>query len=246
MTQARFDTFYRYDELTELLDTWVQEFPHLLQKQSIGKSYEGRDLWLMSITNRDTGPADEKPAFWADGNIHATELTGSAAALYLLNYLLQHYGGEDAIGRQVTRVLDTRAFYILPRVNPDGAELALAERPKYIRSSVRPYPFEEPQEGFYSEDIDGDGRILTMRIEDPHGPWRVCEDDPRLLVLRDPDDLGDRGPYYRLLPEGRIRGDYDGSIFNVAPPEQGLDMNRNFPYEWRPESDQQHPAALFP
>jgi murein tripeptide amidase MpaA len=36
--------------------------------------------------------------------------------------------------------MDTRAFYIVPRLNPDGVELALADRPKFVRSSVRPYP----------------------------------------------------------------------------------------------------------
>ncbi len=245
MTQAQFDRFYKYDELTELLEKWAQECPHLCDKQSIGKSYEGRDLWLMTVTNRATGPAEDKPAFWIDGNIHATEVTGSAAAIYLLNHLLHHYGGDDAMGQQVTKVLDSRAFYVLPRANPDGAELALADQPKYIRSSVRPYPFDEPQEGFYTEDIDGDGRILTMRVADPHGPWQQSDEDPRLLVLRKPDDLGDNGPYYRLFAEGKIRGDYDGVTFHEAPPEQGLDINRNFPYEWRPESDQKG-AGLFP
>ena len=238
MMQALFDKFYTYDELTELLGQWTEELPNLCSRKSIGKSYEGRDLWVMTLTNQDTGPAEDKPAFWIDGNIHATELTGSAAALYLLNYLLHNYGGDDTVGKQVTQVLDSRAFYILPRVNPDGAELALADQPKYIRSSVRPYPFDEPQDGFFSEDMDGDGRILLMRIQDPHGAWRVSDEESRLLVLRAPDDLGDAGPYYRLLPEGRIRGDYDGVTFGTAPAEQGLDMNRNFPYEWRPESDQ--------
>ena len=53
-------------------------------------------------------------------------MTGATAALYLINRLLSGYGSDE----RVTRVLDTRAFYVVPRLNPDGAELALADRPR--------------------------------------------------------------------------------------------------------------------
>ncbi len=116
-----------------------------------------------------TGPAAEKPAFWVDGNIHATEVAASAATLYFLQTLVTQYG-KDA---DVTRALDTRAFYLCPRINPDGAEWALADKPKWIRSSTRPYPYDEEEiEGLTVEDIDGDGRILQMRMRDPNGLWK--------------------------------------------------------------------------
>ena len=102
--------------------------------ESIGKSHEGRDIWVLTVTNAATGPAAEKPAFWVDGNIHATEVAASAANLYFLHTLVTQYG-KDA---DVTRALDTRAFYVCPRINPDGAEWALADKPKWIRSSTRP------------------------------------------------------------------------------------------------------------
>ena len=57
-------------------------------------------------------------------------------------------------------------------------------------------------------------------------------DEPRLLIPRDPDDPPG-GNYYRLLPEGRIRN-YDGVTINMAPPVEGLDLNRNFPVHWLP------------
>ena len=131
MPTPRFDTYYRYDDLSSLLHEYADEYPHLIQIKSIGKSFEGRDVWLLTVTNRETGAANEKPALWVDGNIHATEVSPSMACLYLLHTLVKGYGEDE----DVTRCLDSRAFYILPRVNPDGAEWALADKPK---SSARP------------------------------------------------------------------------------------------------------------
>ncbi|MBN1287973.1 MAG: carboxypeptidase [Anaerolineae bacterium] len=239
MPDIRFDTYYRYDDLTRLLHAFAQEHPNLVKVASIGKSHEGRDIWLATLTCFETGPAEEKPALWAEGNIHATELAPSMACLYTIHKLVAGYGSDP----DITRCLDTRAFYICPRLNPDGAELALADKPKFIRSSTRPYPYdEEPVEGLIQEDIDGDGRILYMRIPDPNGNWKAHPDEPRLLVRRDPTETG--GVYYRVVPEGRLEN-YDGATISFAPDKEGLDLNRNFPAEWRLESEQGG-AGLYP
>ena len=130
--------FPRYDALTALLHDCERRYPHLLRVRSIGRSYEGRDVWLAIVTCFATGEDRDKPALWVDGSIHATELAASSACLYLIHTLLAGYGMHT----DITRCLDTRAFYICPRVNPDGAEWALGERPRIIRSSTRPYPYD--------------------------------------------------------------------------------------------------------
>jgi murein tripeptide amidase MpaA len=235
-----FDRFYRYDELTSVLQGWASEHPTLFAVESIGSSYEGRDIWLATVTNIETGPHDEKPAFWVEANIHASEVTGCTAALHLLNKLVTEYGRDD----KVTRALDTRTFYVVSRLNPDGAEWAMADRPKIIRSSTRPYPRPDEQDGLHREDVDGDGRILSMRIKDANGPWKVSPDDPRLLIRREPDEDDPNAQYYRLLPEGTVRN-YDGVMIKIAPVLHGLDLNRNFPAEWAPENEQ-FGAGPFP
>ena len=80
--EIRFDTYYPYTELTTRLQGLAAAYPHLLRIESIGKSYEGRDVWCLTATNFATGPAEEKPAFWCDGNIHATEVSASSACLF--------------------------------------------------------------------------------------------------------------------------------------------------------------------
>ena len=232
MPPIAFDKYYRYDDLARLLKTLVEEYPNLLRLESIGRSHEGRDVWLVTATNFATGPDTEKPALWVDGNLHASEVAGSMAALYFINTLVTRYGQEAA----TTTALDTRAFYIVPRVSPDGAEWALADKPRIVRSSTRPYPYnEEALDGLLQEDIDGDGRILTMRILDPNGAWKAHSADPRLMIRRDPVDSG--ATYYRLLPEGLLRN-FDGVTIQVRGAKEGLDLNRNFPVGWRQENEQ--------
>jgi murein tripeptide amidase MpaA len=232
MPAVRFDRFYRYEELSAILKQYAAQYPALATIESIGKSHEGRDIWVMTLTSKASGPAADKPAFWVEGNVHATEVAASVACVYFLNHLLTRYG-QDA---DVTRVLDTRAFYICPRVNPDGPEWALADKPRFIRSSTRPYPYDEEDiEGLTVEDVDGDGRILQMRMRDPNGLWKSHPEEPRLMVRREPTEVG--GTYYRILPEGTLE-DYDGFMLHVKKKREGVDLNRNYPAHWRQEYEQ--------
>jgi murein tripeptide amidase MpaA len=227
-----FDRFPRHEELGALLRAYADARPDLVALRSIGRSHEGRDIWLAALTNRATDDDLDKPALWVDGNIHAAELTACTAALYYLHQLVASYG-TDA---RVTHLLDTRVVYLCPRLNPDGAELALADRPRDIRSSTRPYPFDEDHvDGLVSEDVDGDGRILYMRIPDPHGTYRKHPSEPRLMVAREPGEIG--GEYFRVMPEGTIRG-WDGVRLALNRDREGLDLNRNFPSLWRQEFEQ--------
>ena len=228
----RFDQFYRHTELTRLLQDYAAAAPHLVQLSSLGKSFEGRDIWLLTLTNTATGADTDKPAFWVDGNIHAAELTASTACLYWLHQLIAGYDGDVS----VKQLLDTRVVYMVPRLNPDGAELALADKPRHIRSGTRPYPFDEPVvDGLSIEDVDGDGRMLQMRVPDPHGPYKKCPAEPRLLVAREPGEFG--GEYYRLIPEGTLKN-FDGLKITTNADREGLDLNRNFPSNWRQEGEQ--------
>ena len=230
MIEYAFDRFLRYPELVEWLEQLAASHPGLVSVETYGRSFEGRDLLLVTVTDTSTGAHDTKPAHWVDASIHAVELTATVAACRLLQRLVDgHVAGDETI----VRALRTRTFYVVPRVNPDGAEWVLADRPRFRRSSVRPWPLADAHRwpGLHEEDVDGDGRILQMRFPDPDGPWIVHPDDERLLVPVPLTGVGNDVARYRVLDEGTIE-DFDGFDIPSAPAPEGLDLNRNFPAGW--------------
>jgi murein tripeptide amidase MpaA len=227
----RFNRFFTNEELFEIILNWKSEYSKLLHVKKLGESHSGNPIWLLAITNQSTGNADQKPAVWLDANIHATEIAGTTTTLKIAYELLTRWGNDETI----TQMLNHGTYYIVPRLNPDGAALAMSEQPRFIRSGTRPYPWTEKEDGLHSQDIDGDGRVLQMRIKDPNGDWKISSLDSRLLQKRSPLDNG--GIYYRLLPEGLVEN-WDCYNIKIANPVEGLDFNRNFPFEWRTESDQ--------
>ncbi|MEA5533102.1 M14 family metallopeptidase [Crocosphaera sp. XPORK-15E] len=232
-----FSHYYTYTELLDYLQEMVDAYPQLIQLKIIGKSYAGRDIPIAIITNQNTGNYLEKPGYWLDANTHAGEVTGSAVACYILYHLLTQYQTDKI----ATRLLDNYTIYILPRIAIDGAEKYLTT-PYRLRSSIRPYPYPDEQDGLHQEDINGDGLILQMRIKDDCGAWKISDKEPRLMVKREPQEFD--GTYYTILPEGSILN-YDGYEVKLAPTLEGMDFNRNYPYLWSPEGEQQG-AGDFP
>ena len=192
----------------------------------------------MEITSQTGGPAEKKPAYYIDAMTHAEELAGSVVALYTAWYLLSQYGAAP----MVTRLLDSQTFYILPMLNPDGAEVVLT-RPFYEWiGNGRYLPGEEQlEEGLQYADLDGDGTIVDMRVRDENGEWKISGKDPRLMIPRQPFEYG--GEYYRVFPEGFIEG-FDGAQFEIPQPQDG-NLNRNFPYGWGPEGEE-YGAGQYP
>lgn len=223
-----FGEYFDYDTLSRHLGGLASAYPQLSALDSIGRSWRGRDIHCLTLTNSATGAPEDKPAFYIDGGIHAEEVATTQTAVYTIWYLLTRYGADA----EVSWLLDNLSFYIIPRINPDGAEISLKTAHHWCGNG-RYLPGEEQTRGLCQHDIDGDGLIVQMRIEDPAGEWRVSADDPRLMIQREPGEV-DQGPYYRLYREGEIRGEWDGENFAIEKPRDG-NLNRNFPAGWRPE-----------
>ena len=216
--------FYTATETNQILHEFHVLYPDLTELHQIGESYRGQPLMLMTITNEATGPAADKPALYVDGGLHSGELTASAVATHLIGHLLTGYGSDP----RVTALLDTRAFYVRPKFNPDGSDLALIHD-QSLRSTT--HPVDDDEDGTADEDppedLDGDGWITQIRYRDDDGDWVLDPDDDRILV-RDPQRERP-GPRYSTMREG-VDNDGDGTINEDGV--GGIDMNRNFPRNW--------------
>ena len=228
-TTFQYDHYYKYDELEKNLKYFSDKYPELCDLESICVTEENRNVYAMTITNKKTGAALDKPAFHIDGNTHAGEVTGSMAAMHAIDVLLTGYG-EDKV---ITKILDRMTIYVVPRISPDGAETYLTT-PYSIRSVNRVHNPEKG--GIRSEDLDGDGVIRMMRIPTPYGAWKKDKDDSSIMAKRDPGDAD--GEFYDIYAEGNFEA-FDGDE-NLKEKKQdwSLDFNRNYPYGWFPENRQ--------
>lgn len=220
--------FYDFDESERIIKDLVAAYPDLLTLKSLGKSEQGRDMWLVILNNPETGPDTEKPAMYIDGNVHGNEIQATETVLYSIWYLTKSHGRVE----QLTELIDRTAFYFVPSINPDGrAEwFANPNTPHSARTGQRPTDndFDGLLDEDGPEDLDGDGHITQMWKLDPNGSYRRNEIDPR-IIERVPE--GAQGELSRLGSEG-IDNDGDGRINEDGP--GGYDMNRNWGSDWQP------------
>ena len=237
--------FLSYDELTRQVKSWADAFPALCRTTSIGRTPEGRELWLLTL---GPDPDRARPSAWVDGNMHASELCGSSVTLAIAEDVLRlHLRQKDeGTGPKLSpavaaRLRDVR-FYVLPRMSPDGAEAVLTTG-RYVRSVPRDERPARAHARWRSEDVDGDGLALSMRVKDPGGEMIESSEVPGLLLPRTVDDPP---PYYKVYPEGVIEN-FDGN--NVPSPyflsDNQTDLNRNFPHFWAHDAKQEG-AGAFP
>ncbi len=226
-----FDRLYTYDEVVAICRKLVDAYPDLLRMESVGKSVEGRDMWLLTLNNSQTGSDSSKPAMYIDANIHGNEVQGTEVVLYSIWYLTKSYGRVE----NLTRLIDRAAFYFVPMINPDGRAHWFDDPNTMHDCRGGRRPIDNDGDGLFDEDgandLDGDGFILQMRREDPNGRMRESPEDYRLMVPVEPQTRGDFKRYQPLGSEG-IDDDGDGLLNEDGP--GGYDPNRDWPADWQP------------
>ena len=238
--QVSWNRYYTNEGLYEIYRQLEKAYPELVEVKSIGKSYKGRDLWLLIITNRSNKPYTEKPAFWIDGNIHANEIQTAEVSTYTAWYLLENYNKNDFL----TQLLDEKVFYILPVMNPDGREHYMNQPNTMSSPRSGAMPLDDDGDGLVgedsSDDLNGDGHITQMRRQNEHGQWKSDPEDPRRMIMISPGEFGE----WELLGWEGIDRDGDGR-FNEDRDVGYYDPNRDWGWNWQPDYVQRG-AYLYP
>lgn len=220
--------YHDNEEIESILKQLEAQYPKLVKIESVGKSIQGREMWVATITNWEVGEENRKPGFWIDGGIHANEIQANEVALYTAWFLAEMHGEN----KFVQELLRDRVFYILPSMSPDSRHAHFYEpnSTNSPRSGLR--EVDDDRDGLVNEDsfndLNEDGHITQMRIRDPNGRYKSHPKYPNLMV---PVEPGEKGEFtligiegYDVDGDGRANEDGDGSY----------DPNRDWPWKWEP------------
>ncbi|AMQ57600.1 M14 family metallopeptidase [Algoriphagus sanaruensis] len=228
-----FDKYHTVDVMYHWYEKWAEQYPEIVDLYVIDYSFEGRPIYQMTITNKKTGKDTNKPAAYFEGGRHSGEITSSESILWLTQFLLENYNKDP----EITALIDSKAIYLRPQNNPDGSNMYLFTEQRN-RSTVKPN--DTDRDGLIDEDpeedLDGDGIIYQMRKkavtadEKEKANFIIDTKDPKgRLMKRTFPGKGD----YLMYTEG-IDNDGDGSYNEDGV--GGLDLHRNYPENWRPNS----------
>ncbi|MEP7157958.1 MAG: M14 family zinc carboxypeptidase [Chloroflexota bacterium] len=117
-----FEFYKTYAETEAIIDAAVANAPDIARKLSIGQSAEGRPIWAIEITADIAQGEQGKPEVVIDGLTQARERASAELAVYMIKVLTNNYGRDTKLGRRVTGILDSTVVWIIPMLNPDGAE----------------------------------------------------------------------------------------------------------------------------
>ncbi len=194
---------------------YVKQLAEFKSVASLGKTLGGREVHVITLA---TGKPEEKPAILIMGAVHAPHLAGAELALRMAKLLAKD-----------EKLLDRVTFYVVPRPSPDAGEAffkkPFAEHPGNDRKTDDDRdgdPGEDPP-----DDLNKDGWITMMRVEDPTGPMMAHPDDPRVLIAADPKK--NERAAWRVMVEGR---DDDGDGQFNEDGGGGVAFNRNFTFNY--------------
>jgi hypothetical protein len=190
--------------------------------RSLGTTLGHREVLVLEI---GTGKREEKPAVLVVGSVEPGHLLGGELSLRLARRLAEGAAGDKAVRKMLERV----TFYVIPRPSPDAVE-AMFRRP-LVETAVNERPVDDDGDGRLDEDgpedLNGDGLITVLRVEDAAGRYIAHPADDRVLVKADAKKH-ERGRW-SVYVEGRDR-DHDEQIGEDPP--GGVAFNRNFPFEY--------------
>lgn len=113
--------YHNYTKMTSLLQEIHRKYPDICRLYTIGKSVQGRELWVMKISKyANTEPPIGVPNVKYVANMHGNEAVGRELMIHLISYLVNNYPSD----KYVAALLDNTVIHIMPSMNPDGFEFS--------------------------------------------------------------------------------------------------------------------------
>ncbi len=226
--QTSWNKYLTYEGISDFCKRLAKAYPELVTLESAGKSYQGRDIIALTISDKSNKNPDFKPGFYIDGNIHSNEIQGTEMALYTAWYLCEMFYTNTFINQ----LLKDKVFYILPTINPDARQYFMDSPNNGDSPRSGLVPMDNDRDGLFDEDgyddLNNDGIISMMRRKSQDGNFITDRHDPRKMIKVKP---GEKGEYEILGLEG-IDNDNDGLVNEDGP--GGYDPNRDFGFNWEP------------
>ena len=222
LTEAQTATYNNHAQLSTRLKNLSSKYAAQASVRSIGKSSGGRDLWLLTLGK---GDATKKPAILVVAGLDGTHLAGTELAIQTAEKML---GASNA--DSISKLLDAKTFYFLPSMNPDAQEQFSAKL-KYERTG-NDTKADDDRDGRMDEDpfedLNGDGLVTWVRVEDLAGTFVASKEDPRILVKADPTK-GESGKYL-IFSEG-TDNDKDNAFNEDGA--GGINPEKNFTFDYQ-------------
>lgn len=258
-----FNNYHGFNGTVKYIKAIARAYPDITALTEIGKSTLGRPIYVLIITNKKTGttidahvklrnmrkegvknvkpmqPHQGKPGHWICGSTHGNEYTGTEVCLYTIDKLVTGYDSDA----EIKRLVDSKAFYICPIVNPDGVYNSVE---KNISQRYNSEKKDNDKDGKVNEDgpddLNGDGLITSFRYPSKVGRYIIDEEDPRVMIRLQSGEKTTR-QRYNVVTEDK---DNDGDGRRGEDPEAGIDLNRNFPEGWFKENGMAGGSGDYP
>jgi hypothetical protein len=155
--------------------------PDMVKLESIGKTYEGRDIWAVKLSDDVSTNDTSEPDVLLFGGIHAREVMGVEVPMTVLNYMLDGYGNNETL----TKYVNTKETWFVPMLNPDGH--VFVEQGNDWRQNRRP-----TTGGYIGVDLNRNWGYMfgtdpstsdNPAIETYHGPYAFSENET--VAMRD-------------------------------------------------------------
>jgi carboxypeptidase T len=109
--------YHTYGEIVVDLHKLAADHPDIAQLHSIGKTYENRDIWAISISVKAPEGSPPKPDILVIGGQHANEWIGKEVVLYYA----ERFIAESETDPLSKALLSRANIWLIPCANPDGA-----------------------------------------------------------------------------------------------------------------------------